>query len=93
MPYGKVLSFTRTVAFRLSLWYAAVFTGSVLVSFVIFYGVLHHGIRQVQLSPHSLHELLEAYRSFFGAALSIAAAVSLFVGWFMAKRALAGVGH
>lgn len=88
----KIHNVARTVAFRLSVWYAAVFTGSMLVSFIIFYFALMRGIHHVYLSPRSLHELLEAYLSFFSYALGIAAVSSVFVGWFLAKRALVGVG-
>lgn len=93
MSFKKIHNSTRTVAFRLSVWYAAIFTGSMLISFVIFYLDLMKGIHHVDLSPRSLHELLEAYLSFFGYALGIVAVGSIFVGWFLAKRALTGVGE
>lgn len=82
---------SRTLAFRLTLWYAAFFTGCILIAFVAFHFVLLHGIHHVHLTPESLQELLEAYRSFFGVSLAGVALTSLFVGWFLARRALSGV--
>lgn len=91
MSFGKLPNFPRTVAFRLTVWYAAIFTGSALIAFGIFYLVLQRGIHHVYLSPRSLHELLEAYRSFFSVSLGIIASASILVGWFLARRALSGV--
>jgi signal transduction histidine kinase len=81
----------RTVAFRLALWYAAFFTGCILIAFIAFHFVLAHGIHHVHLTSDSLQELLEAYRSFFGISLAGVALASIFVGWFLARRALSGV--
>ena len=91
MSFGKPPNFTRTVAFRLTIWYAAIFTGSMLVAFVIFYLVLMNGVHHVVISPRSLHELLEAYSTFFGYALGVIAFGSILVGWLLAQRALTGV--
>lgn len=91
MSYGKLRNLTRTVAFRLTLWYAGVFTGSTMLSFIIFYLALLRGIHHVYLSPKSLHELLEAYWRFFGTSLGVVALCSVLVGWLLARRALAGV--
>jgi signal transduction histidine kinase len=91
MLFGKLPNFSRTIAFRLTLWYAAIFTGSALIAFVIFYFVLKGGIHNVHLSPRSLHELLEAYRKFFAVALGLVALGSVLVGWLLARRALTGV--
>ncbi len=89
--FAGIPKLRRTVAFRLSLWYAAFFTGCILIAFVAFYIGLSNGIHHVQLSPHSLDELLEAYRGFFGISLAGVALGSVFVGWFLTKRALSGV--
>jgi signal transduction histidine kinase len=91
MYLEKILSLRRTVAFRLTVWYASFFTGGILIAVTAFHFLLLRGIHNVHLSPYSLHELLEAYRSFFGYSLAGVALVSLFVGWFLAKRALSGV--
>jgi heavy metal sensor kinase len=37
MLFGKLLRFRRTLAFRLTLWYAGIFTGSSLLAFLFFY--------------------------------------------------------
>lgn len=91
MSFGKLPNFTRTVAFRLTLWYAAIFTGSALIAFVIFYLVLKQGIHHVYISPRSLHELLEAYSTFFAYSLGAIALGSILVGWLLAQKALVGV--
>jgi signal transduction histidine kinase len=91
MSFGKLLSFARTVAFRLTVWYAAIFTGSTLIAFGIFYLAMQRGIHHVYLSPRSLHELLEAYTGFFAYALGVIAVGSVFVGWLLGRRALTGV--
>jgi signal transduction histidine kinase len=91
MGLEKVLNLRRTVAFRLTLWYAAFFTGCILIAFTVFHFALLRGIHHVQLSAYSLHELLEVYRRFFGASLAGVALSSIFVGWFLARRALSGV--
>jgi signal transduction histidine kinase len=91
MYLEKILSLSRTVAFRLTIWYAAFFTGCVLIVVTAFHVLLLRGIHNVHLSPYSRHELLEAYRGFFGYSLAGVALGSFFVGWFLAKRALSGV--
>lgn len=91
MSFGKLPRFTRTIAFRLTLWYAAIFTGSALIAFAIFYFALERGIHNVHLSPRSLHELLEAYRRFFTVALGLVSLGSILVGWLLAQRVLSGV--
>jgi len=64
-----------------------------LIVVIAFSLLLLRGIHHVHLSPYSLHELLEAYRRFFGYSLAAVALGSICVGWFMAKRALSGVVH
>jgi len=87
----RIRRFHRALAFRLTLWYAAFFAGGVLITVVTFELILLRGIHHVELSPYSLHELLEAYQSFFGYALGVVVLVSLAAGWFLARRALSGV--
>ena len=91
MYLEKILRLRRTVVFRLTVWYAAFFTGGILIAVTAFHFLLLRGIHNVHLSPYSLHELLEAYRSFFGYSIAGVALGSLFVGWFLARRALSGV--
>lgn len=87
----RILRLRHTVAFRLTVWYAAFFTGGMLIVVIAFSLLLLRGIHHVHLSPYTLHELLEAYLSFFGYSLACVALGSLVVGWFMARRALSGV--
>lgn len=91
MYLEKILKLRRTVAFRLTVWYAAFFTGGTLIAVTVFHLLLLRGIHHVHLSPYSRHELLEVYWSFFGYSLAGVALGSLFVGWFLARRALSGV--
>lgn len=91
MCLERILRLRHTVAFRLTLWYAAFFTGGMLIVVVAFSLLLLRGIHHVHLSPYTLHELLEAYLRFFGYSLAFVALGSLFVGWFMARRALSGI--
>lgn len=91
MYLERILSLRHTVAFRLTVWYAAFFTGGMLIVIIAFSLLLLRGIHHVDLSPYTLHELLEAYLSFFGYSLVCVALGSLAVGWFMARRALSGV--
>ncbi len=87
----RIRNLHRTLAFRLTLWYAAFFSGGVLIAFTGFHFLLLRGIHHVELSPYSLHELLEAYRGFFAYALGGVILLSLSAGWFLAWRALLGV--
>jgi heavy metal sensor kinase len=91
MYLEKIPRLCRTVAFRLTLWNVVFFTVCILTTFIVFYFLLLRGIHHVYLSPYSLHELLEAYRSFFGYALVGVALFSIFFGWFLARQALSGV--
>jgi len=91
MSSEKLLRLSHTVAFRLTVWYAAFFTVGIVIAATAFYFLLLRGIHHVYLSPYSLHELLEAYLRFFGYSFAGVALISLLVGWFMARRALSGV--
>ena len=91
MSLERILRLRHTVAFRLTVWYAVFFTGGMMVVVIAFGLLLFRGIHHVHLSPYTLHELLEAYLKFFGFSIVCVALGSLFVGWFMARRALSGV--
>ena len=91
MYLEKIHRLRRSVGFRLSVWYAAFFTGTILIAFIAFYFLLVRGIHHVHLSPYSLHELLEVYRRFFGVSLAVVTLGSIFLGWFLARRSLSGV--
>jgi heavy metal sensor kinase len=91
MYLEKILRLRHIVAFRLTVWYSAFFIGTILIAFITFHFLLLRGIHHVYLSPYSLHELLEAYRRFFGYALAGVALVSIFFGWLLGRRALSGV--
>ncbi len=79
------------MAFRLTLWYAGIFTVSLLGTLLAFYLIVLHGTHGI--SPHALSELREAFRHYFGTPLAAVIALSAVAGWFMAKRALSGVGE
>jgi signal transduction histidine kinase len=88
--YSKRLREVRhSVAFRLTIWYAGVFTASFLGIFLMFYMlVLHAGSG---ISHHALSALREDFREYIVTPLIVVVALSAGVGWFMAKRALSGV--
>lgn len=87
----KLLELRHSVAFRLTLWYAGIFTVSLLGTLLAFYLIVLHGTHGI--SPHALSELREAFRHYFGTPLAAVIALSAVAGWFMAKRALSGVGE
>jgi signal transduction histidine kinase len=88
--YSKRLRETlHSVAFRLTIWYAGLFTVSFLGIFMLFYViVLHSGSG---MSYHALSALREDFREYFGTPLMAVIIISAIGGWFMAKRALSGV--
>jgi type VI protein secretion system component VasF len=62
----KELSDLRhSVAFRLTVWYTAVFAVSLAGTFLAFYMLILHGTHVI--SSHVLSELREAFRHYLGA--------------------------
>jgi len=82
----KLFDTRRTVAFRLTLWYAGIFTISLFAAFLAFYTLVLHGGHDV--SRQGLSALREDFREYFGTTLAVVIAASALVGWFMARRAL-----
>ncbi len=80
---------SRSVAFRLTIWYAGFFAVSLLATLLAFYILQLHGSHGV--GRHALSELREAFRHYFGMPLAIIILLSAGGGWLMAKRALSGV--
>jgi signal transduction histidine kinase len=76
------------VAFRLTLWYAGIFTVSLFVAFLLFYTLV---LQSQGISREALAALREDFREYFGNALIIVILASTLIGWFMARRALSGV--
>ncbi len=86
----SLIKVRKTVAFRLTCWYALVFTASMFAAFVGFYIITMHGTHDI--TKEALFELREDFRRYFGTTMAVVAAFAGLVGWFMAKRALSGVG-
>jgi signal transduction histidine kinase len=76
------------VAFRLTLWYAGIFTVSLFAAFLLFYTLV---LQSQGISHDALAALREDFREYFGNALVIVVLASTLIGWFMARRALSGV--
>jgi signal transduction histidine kinase len=85
----KLLSIRHTVAFRLALLYAGVFTVSLNIVFWIFYVMVLYGSHG--LSRQALSAIREDFREYLAWPLLVIIILSALVGWFMAKRALSGV--
>jgi signal transduction histidine kinase len=85
----RLLDLRSTVAFRLTLWYAGIFTVSLCAAFLIFYTLV---LQSQGISHDALAALREDVREYFGTALIIVILSSTLIGWFMARRALSGVG-
>ena len=85
----KLLSIRHTVAFRLALMYAGVFTVSLNIVFWIFYVIVLYGSHG--LSKQALSALREDFREYLAWPLLFVIILSALVGWFMARRALSGV--
>jgi len=81
----------QTVAFRLTLWYALIFTASMFAAFVGFYIITMHEVHDI--TREALSELREDFRRYFGTTITVVVAFSGLVGWFMARRALTAVGE
>ncbi len=84
----KLFELRRTVAFRLTLWYAGIFTVSLFAAFLLFYTLV---LQSQGISREALAALREDFREYFGNALIIVILASALIGWFMARRALSGV--
>jgi signal transduction histidine kinase len=85
----KLLSIRHTVAFRLALMYAGVFTISLNIVFWIFYVIVLYGSHG--LSKKALAAIREDFREYLAWPLLFVIILSALVGWFMARRALSGV--
>lgn len=85
----KLFSIRHSVAFRLAILYAAVFTISLSIVFWVFYVVVLYGSHGI--SRQALSAIREDFREYFAWPLLIIIILSALVGWFMAKRALSGV--
>jgi signal transduction histidine kinase len=88
-PLKKLLSIRHTVAFRLALLYAGVFTISLNIVFWIFYVIVLYGSHG--LSKKALSAIREDFREYLAWPLLIVIILSALVGWFMARRALSGI--
>ncbi len=86
----KLLDLRRTVAFRLTLWYAGIFTVSLFAAFLLFYTLV---LQSQGISREALAALREDFREYFGNAFIIVILASALIGWFMARRALSGVDN
>ena len=85
----KLLDIRHTVAFRLALMYAGVFTVSLNIVFWIFYVVVLYGSHG--LTKQALSAIREDFREYLAWPLLVIIIISGLVGWFLAKRALSGV--
>ncbi len=85
----KLLDLRRTVALRLTLWYAGIFTVSLLAAFLLFYTIV---LQSQGIGHEALKALREDVREYFVTALILVVLCSALIGWFMARRALSGVG-
>ncbi len=85
----KFYELRHSVIFRLTLWYAGVFTVCLLITLAAFYFIVLYGTHGI--SYHALSEIREDFREYFGFPLAIIIVLSGTVGWFMARRALSGI--
>ena len=91
MYLKRLYEHRRSVVLRLTLWYGGAFTACLFVVAVAFYFIVLRGSHG--LSHHALSEVREDFRHYFGFPLAVAIGLSGAVGWFMAKRALSGIGE
>jgi len=85
----RLLNVWHSVAFRLALLYAVVFTVSLNIVFWIFYVIIlygSHGLTRLELAA-----IREDFREYLAWPLLIMILLSVLIGWFMARRALSGV--
>lgn len=87
----ELIKARKTVAFRLTLWYALIFTTSMFAAFIGFYIITMYEFHDI--TKEALFELREDFRRYFGTTIAIVVIFSGLVGWFMARRVLSGVGE
>ena len=85
----KLADARHTLSFRLTVWYAGIFTVSLFAAFAMFYVLVLHGSHNI--SREALSALREDFREYFGTMLVCVIVASALIGWAMAKRALSGV--
>ncbi len=85
----RLLSVRHTVAFRLSLLYAGVFTVSLNIVYWFFYVYVLYGSHG--LSKQDLSVIRNDFRELLAWPLLIIIVLSAVIGWFMARSALSGV--
>lgn len=95
-PYAALATHSRrladlrhSVVFRLTVWYAGLFSACLFAAFLAFYAVILHNSHGI--SHHALSELKEDFLHFFGLPLIVVILLSSAGGWLMAKRALSGL--
>jgi signal transduction histidine kinase len=87
----KLINLRYSVVSRLTMWYAGVFTTSLLGAFFAFYLVILHNSHGMSL--HAIDEIREDLVQYFGIPVAIVILLSSVGGWFMARRALTGVNE
>ena len=85
----RLFSIRHTVAFRLSLQYAGVFTVSLNIVYWFFYVFVLYGSHG--LSKQDLSNIRNDFRELLAWPLLIIIVISALIGWFLARRALSGV--
>jgi len=85
----RLLNIWHSVAFRLALLYAGVFTILLNIVFWFFYIVVLYGSHG--LTRFELAAIREDFREYLAWPLLIMILLSALIGWFMARRALSGV--
>jgi signal transduction histidine kinase len=85
----KLLNFRHTVAFRLTVLYAGVFTISLFVVSITFYVFVLYGSHD--LTREALSSIREDFREYFVWPIASVVVFSALVGWFMSQRALSGI--
>ena len=87
----KLLNFRHTVAFRLTVLYAGVFTVSLFIICIAFYIFVLYGSHD--LTREALSSIREDFREYFAWPITSVIVFSALVGWFMSRRALSGVNR